>query len=158
MQGSRRVRTTCRSNLCSGPIDSLRFGCSLHVDMLVVREVYACLLRSRNQRPIANQPLDSEKNARRIVDLLKRTKTKKNKSARAAARNPSPSQHKGRPHTAPGVIAKLIDPGSHFFELGINAAFECTRNGSARRARNRHRTPRKSFAVELSWLSLTTRL
>jgi len=55
-----------------------------------------------------------EKNSRRIVDLLTTIKTKKNKSARAAAPKPSTRSTKKGRLTARERIAKLIDPGSRF--------------------------------------------
>src|SRR3981189_2552472 len=65
-----------------------------------------------------------EKNARRIVDLLTKIKNEEEQMRQGGGAKAIASQHKKGRLTARERIAKLIDPGSHFFELGIYAAFE----------------------------------
>jgi len=64
-----------------------------------------------------------EKNARRIIDLLTKIKNEEERIRQGAARRPS-NRNTKRPSHRRERIAKLIDPGSQFFELGIYAAFE----------------------------------
>lgn len=65
-----------------------------------------------------------EKNTRRIVDLLTEIKNEEERIRQGGGAKAIESQHKKGRLTARERIAKLIDPGSHFFELGIYAAFE----------------------------------
>ena len=88
-----------------------------------------------------NSP-DFEKNTRRMVDLLTEIKNQEEAdSARAADRKPSNAQHKKGRLTARERIAKLIDPQTPFFELGIYAAYEMYEEwGGAPAAGDSHRT------------------
>jgi 3-methylcrotonyl-CoA carboxylase beta subunit len=65
-----------------------------------------------------------EKNARRVVDLLTAIKNEEEQIRQGGGAKALESQHKKGRLTARERIAKLIDPGSQFFELGIYAAFE----------------------------------
>jgi 3-methylcrotonyl-CoA carboxylase beta subunit len=65
-----------------------------------------------------------EKNSRRIVDLLTKFKNEEEKIHQGGGAKAIESQHKKGRLTARERIAKLIDPGSHFFELSVYAAFE----------------------------------
>jgi acetyl-CoA carboxylase carboxyltransferase component len=65
-----------------------------------------------------------EKNARRIVDLLTKIKNEEEQIRQGGGAKAVESQHKKGRLTARERIAKLIDPGSQFFELGIYAAYE----------------------------------
>ncbi len=65
-----------------------------------------------------------EKNARRIVGLLTKIKNEEEQIRQGGGAKAIDSQHKKGRLTARERVAKLIDPGSQFFELGIYAAFE----------------------------------
>jgi len=65
-----------------------------------------------------------EKNTRRIVDVLTQIKNEEEQIRQGGGAKAIESQHKKGRLTARERIAKLIDPGSQFFELGIYAAFE----------------------------------
>jgi 3-methylcrotonyl-CoA carboxylase beta subunit len=65
-----------------------------------------------------------EKNTRLIVDLLTEIKNEEEEIRQGGGAKAIEAQHKKGRLTARERIAKLIDPGSQFFELGIYAAFE----------------------------------
>ena len=65
-----------------------------------------------------------EKNRRALVDRLTEIKNQEEKIRQGGGARAIESQHKKNRLTARERIAKLIDPGSHFFELGIYAAYE----------------------------------
>src|SRR5438093_2858938 len=65
-----------------------------------------------------------EKNTRRIVDLLPKIKNEEEKIRECGGPKAIEAQHKKGRLTARERIAKLIDPQSQFFELGIYAAYE----------------------------------
>jgi 3-methylcrotonyl-CoA carboxylase beta subunit len=65
-----------------------------------------------------------EKNARRMVDLLTEIKNQEAAIQQGGGAKTVESQHKKGRLTARERIAKLIDPNSSFFELGIYAAYE----------------------------------
>jgi 3-methylcrotonyl-CoA carboxylase beta subunit len=67
---------------------------------------------------------DYEKNHRRLVDLVAKIKNQEEQIAQGGGPKAIESQHKKGRLTARERIAKLIDPDSHFFELGIYAAYE----------------------------------
>ncbi|HLZ12018.1 MAG TPA: acyl-CoA carboxylase subunit beta [Candidatus Acidoferrum sp.] len=67
---------------------------------------------------------DFEKNTRRIVDLLTQIKNEEQKIREGGGAKAIESQHKKGRLTARERIEKLIDPGTHFFELGLYAAYE----------------------------------
>ncbi len=64
------------------------------------------------------------KNARRIVDLLTKLKNEEEQICVGGGVKAIDSQHQKGRLTARERIKKLVDPGSHFFELSIYAAFE----------------------------------
>ncbi len=70
-----------------------------------------------------NSP-DFEKNTRRIIDLLTEIKNEEEKIRQGGGAKAIEAQHKKGRLTARERIAKLIDPGSEFFELGLYAAYE----------------------------------
>jgi 3-methylcrotonyl-CoA carboxylase beta subunit len=70
-----------------------------------------------------NSP-DFEKNTRRLVDLLTEIKNQETGIQQGGGPKAIESQHKKGRLTARERIAKLIDPGTSFFELGIFAAHE----------------------------------
>jgi 3-methylcrotonyl-CoA carboxylase beta subunit len=67
---------------------------------------------------------DFERNHRRIIDLLTKIKNEEEQIRQGGGAKAVESQHKKGRLTVRERIAKLIDPGSHFFELGLFAAYE----------------------------------
>ena len=65
-----------------------------------------------------------EKSTRRIVDLLTKIKNEEEQIRQGGGAKAIESQHKKGRLTARERVAKLIDPASQFFELGIYAAYE----------------------------------
>jgi 3-methylcrotonyl-CoA carboxylase beta subunit len=65
-----------------------------------------------------------EKNTRRMIDLLTQIKNEEEQIRQGGGVKAIESQHKKGRLTARERIAKLIDPGSQFFELGGFAAYE----------------------------------
>ena len=65
-----------------------------------------------------------EKNSHQIVELLTKIKNEEEKIREGGGAKAIESQHKKNRLTARERIAGLIDPGTHFFELGIYAAYE----------------------------------
>jgi len=65
-----------------------------------------------------------EKNAHQMVDLLTAIKNEEETIREAGGAKAVEAQHKKNRLTARERIAALIDPGTHFFELGIYAAYE----------------------------------
>ena len=70
-----------------------------------------------------NSP-DFEKNTRRMVDLLTEFKNQEAAIQQGGGAKAIEAQHKKGRLTARERIAKLIDPHTSFFELGIYAAHE----------------------------------
>jgi 3-methylcrotonyl-CoA carboxylase beta subunit len=70
-----------------------------------------------------NSP-DYEKNTRRMVDLVTEIKNQEVEIQQGGGAKAIESQHKKGRLTARERIAKLIDPHTPFFELGIYAAYE----------------------------------
>jgi 3-methylcrotonyl-CoA carboxylase beta subunit len=70
-----------------------------------------------------NSP-EFEKNTRRIVDLLTQIKNEEAAIQQGGGERAIEAQHKKGRLTARERIAKLIDPDTSFFELGIYAAYE----------------------------------
>lgn len=70
------------------------------------------------------QEADFKKNTRRMVDLLSAIKTEEEQIRQGGGAKAIESQHKKGRLTARERIAKLMDPGGSFFELGIYAAYE----------------------------------
>jgi 3-methylcrotonyl-CoA carboxylase beta subunit len=67
---------------------------------------------------------DFKKNTRRVIELLSEIKNQEEQILQGGGTKAIDSQHKKGRLTARERIAKLIDPGTHFFELGTFAAFE----------------------------------
>ena len=67
---------------------------------------------------------DFEKNARLVIDLLTQLKNEEEQIRQGGGAKAIEAQHKKGRLTARERIAKLIDPRSQFFELGIYAAYE----------------------------------
>jgi acetyl-CoA carboxylase carboxyltransferase component len=67
---------------------------------------------------------DFQKNSRRVIDLLTQIKNQDEQVRQGGGAKAIEAQHKKGRLTARERIAKLIDPGSYFFELGAFAAFE----------------------------------
>jgi 3-methylcrotonyl-CoA carboxylase beta subunit len=65
-----------------------------------------------------------EKNSRRMIDLLTQIKNEEEQILQGGGPKAIESQHKKGRLTARERIAKLIDPASQFFELGVYAAYE----------------------------------
>jgi 3-methylcrotonyl-CoA carboxylase beta subunit len=67
---------------------------------------------------------DFDKNSRKVVDLVAQVKNEEEQIAQGGGAKAIELQHKKGRLTARERIAKLIDPGSHFFELSAYAAWE----------------------------------
>ena len=67
---------------------------------------------------------DFQKNSQRMVELLTAIKNEEEKIREGGGPKAIESQHKKNRLTARERVAKLIDPGTHFFELSIYAAHE----------------------------------
>jgi 3-methylcrotonyl-CoA carboxylase beta subunit len=67
---------------------------------------------------------DFKKNTRRVIELLTEIKNQEEQICQGGGAKAIDSQHKKGRLTARERIAKLVDPGTHFFELGTFAAFE----------------------------------
>jgi len=65
-----------------------------------------------------------DKNAHQMVDLLTAIKNEEETIREGGGAKAIESQHKKNRLTARERIAQLVDPGTHFFELGIYAAYE----------------------------------
>jgi 3-methylcrotonyl-CoA carboxylase beta subunit len=66
----------------------------------------------------------AQKNHRRIIDLLTSLKNEEEQICVGGGTKAIDSQHKKNRLTGRERIKRLVDPGSHFFELGIYAAYE----------------------------------
>jgi acetyl-CoA carboxylase carboxyltransferase component len=73
---------------------------------------------------ISRDSPDFKKNSRHIVELLTEMKNQEEIICQGGGGKAIESQHKKGRLTARERIAKLIDAGSHFFELSLFAAFE----------------------------------
>jgi acetyl-CoA carboxylase carboxyltransferase component len=67
---------------------------------------------------------DFAKNSRKVVDLVTQIKNEEEQISQGGGAKAIESQHKKGRLTARERIAKLIDSGSHFFELSAYAAYE----------------------------------
>ena len=65
-----------------------------------------------------------DKNFRRMIDLLTEIKNEEQEIQKGGGAKAVESQHKKGRLTARERIARLIDPGTSFFELGLYAAYE----------------------------------
>jgi acetyl-CoA carboxylase carboxyltransferase component len=73
---------------------------------------------------VNSKSAEFEKNARGIVDLMTNIKNEEEQIRQGGGAKAIEAQHKKGRLTARERIAKLIDPGSQLFELGIYGAFE----------------------------------
>jgi len=80
--------------------------------------------RSVLKTSVNSKSPEFEKNARRVVDLLTKIKNEEEQIRQGGGAKAIESQHKKGRLTARERVARLIDPGSQFFELGIYAAYE----------------------------------
>src|SRR5580700_3997495 len=64
-----------------------------------------------------------EKNRRRMIDLVSKFKNEEEQLCLGGGAKAIDAQHKKGRLTARERIKKLVDPGSHFFELSVFAAF-----------------------------------
>jgi len=90
---------------------------------LIVREVIP-LSSSVLKTHINRRSQDFQKNARQMVDLLTEITRQEEQIRQGGGTKAIEAQHKKGRLTARERIAKLIDPGTPFFELGIYAADE----------------------------------
>jgi 3-methylcrotonyl-CoA carboxylase beta subunit len=67
---------------------------------------------------------DFAKNSRKVVDLVTQVKNEEEQISQGGGAKAIESQHKKGRLTARERIKKLVDPGSHFFELSVYAAYE----------------------------------
>jgi len=88
-----------------------------------IREAEA-LASSVIQTAIRSDSPDFEKNHRRMIDRLTEIKNEEEAIRQGGGAKAIDAQHKKGRLTARERIAKLIDPGSEFFELGLYAAYE----------------------------------
>lgn len=65
-----------------------------------------------------------QKNCRALIDRLTEIKNQEEQIRQGGGAKAIESQHKKNRLTARERVAKLIDPGTHFFELGLYAAYE----------------------------------
>ena len=73
---------------------------------------------------VSTKSPDFARNSRKVVDLVSQIKNEEERISAGGGAKAIESQHKKGRRTARERIAKLIDPGSHFFELSIYAAYE----------------------------------
>ena len=73
---------------------------------------------------IKRNSLDYEQNTRRMVDLLTEIKNEEARLQEGGGAKAAEAQHKKGRLTARERIARLMDPKTEFFELGIYAAYE----------------------------------
>ncbi len=85
-----------------------------------VSELPSPVLETHIQRDSA----EFKKNHRTIVDLLTEIKNEEEKIRQGGGAKAIDGQHKKGRLTARERIAKLVDPNSHFFELGLYTAYE----------------------------------
>src|ERR1700726_4496757 len=67
---------------------------------------------------------DFEKNTRKVIDLVTQIKNEEEQICQGGGPKAIESQHKKGRLTARERLKKLVDPGTHFTELGIFAAYE----------------------------------
>src|SRR3984893_9862411 len=84
------------------------------------KEHMSTLLETRVRRTSS----DFEQNTRRMVDLLTEIKNEETRLQEGGGAKAAEAQHKKGRLTARERIARLIDPKTDFFELGIYAAYE----------------------------------
>ena len=107
---------------CSFVALSSRHGilrCALY-DFVRGLRVSASVLKTS----VNNKSPEFEKNTRKVIDLVTQIKNEEEQISRGGGAKAIESQHKKGRLTARERIKKLVDPGTHFFELGIFAAYE----------------------------------
>ena len=82
------------------------------------------MANSRIETQIKKDSAEFQKNRRALADRLAEIKKQEEQIRQGGGAKAIESQHKKDRLTARERIAKLIDPGTHFFELGLYAAFE----------------------------------
>jgi len=82
------------------------------------------LTSSAVETKVNRNSVDYQKNARRIADLLAEIRNQEAEIRQGGGAKAIDAQHKKGRLTARERVAKLIDPGTPFFELGIFAAHE----------------------------------
>ena len=65
-----------------------------------------------------------EKNTRKVIDIVYQIKKKRQRISQGGGAKAIESQHKKGRLTARERLRKLVDPGTHFTELGVFAAYE----------------------------------
>ena len=73
---------------------------------------------------IASEAPAFEKNTRAMIDRVPRSRTKRKRIRQGGGAKAIEAQHKKGRLTARERIARLIDPRTEFFELGIYAGYE----------------------------------
>ena len=73
---------------------------------------------------VNTQSPDFQKNSRTMIELLSSLKTQEEQIRQGGGPKAIESQHKKNRLTARERVAGLIDPGTHFFELGVFAGHE----------------------------------
>ena len=82
------------------------------------------LSNSLIETQIKKDSVEFQKNRRALIERLTEIKNQEEQIRLGGGAKAVESQHKKNRLTARERIAKLIDPGTHFFELGLYAAFE----------------------------------
>ena len=73
---------------------------------------------------VNNKSPEFTKNSRKMVDLVAQIKNEEEMISAGGGAKAIETQHKKGRLTARERISKLLDPGSHFVELGIHSAYE----------------------------------
>src|SRR6202158_653505 len=77
-----------------------------------------------SETDVKRDAAEFERNTRRMVDLVSEIKNEEEVIRQGGGAKAIEAQHKKGRLTARERIARLIDPGTPFFELGIHAAYE----------------------------------
>jgi len=101
-----------------------RTFCRQTVYWLVCGPCEGCVAGSVLKTNVNTKSPEFEKNSRRMIDLVTQFKNEEEQIRQGGGAKAIESQHKKGRLTARERIAKLIDPGSQFFELGGFAAYE----------------------------------
>ncbi len=82
------------------------------------------MAETTTRKPATPRPREYEKNHRAMVDLLTAYKNEEEKIRQGGGSKAIEAQHKKGRLTARERIARLIDPKTEFFEIGLFAAYE----------------------------------
>jgi 3-methylcrotonyl-CoA carboxylase beta subunit len=82
------------------------------------------LSSTKNDTRVDTKSADFEKRSRQMVDRLTEIKNEEERIRQCGGAKAIEAQHKKGRLTARERIAKLIDPKTEFFELGLYAAYE----------------------------------